>query len=71
VVFTLECAEPQEAPLGYRINPHGRYSHTRDYVLGVLGKAGFVDPLIRTVETRKEAKAWVRGWLVSARLPAA
>jgi len=71
VVFTLECAEPQEAPLGYRINPHGRYSHTRDYVLGVLGKAGFVAPLIRTVETRKEAKAWVRGWLVSARLPAA
>jgi predicted TPR repeat methyltransferase len=70
VVFTLECAEPQEAPRGYRINPHGRYSHTRDYVLSVLGKAGFVDALIRSVETRKEAKAWVRGWLVSARLPA-
>ena len=71
MVFTLECAEPQEAPRGYRINPHGRYSHTRDYVLSVLGEAGFVDPLIRTVETRKEAEAWVRGWLVSARLPAA
>jgi predicted TPR repeat methyltransferase len=69
VVFTLECAEPQEAPLGYRINPHGRYSHTRDYVLGVLGEAGFVNPVIRAVETRKEFEAWVSGWLVSARAP--
>jgi len=71
VVFTLERAEPPEAPRGYRINPHGRYSHTRDYVLGVLDQAGLVEASIRTVETRKENKAWVPGWLVSARLPAA
>jgi Predicted methyltransferase (contains TPR repeat) len=69
LIFTIERAEPSEAPTGYRLNPHGRYSHTHDYVVGVLGEAGFVKPVIRGIAARKEAKDWVPGWLASARIP--
>jgi predicted TPR repeat methyltransferase len=63
-IFTLERAEPGDAPAGYRLNPHGRYSHTRDYVAGLLDDAGLVEPEIREISSRKEAKQWVPGWLV-------
>jgi predicted TPR repeat methyltransferase len=67
LIFTVERAEPQDAPSGYCLNPHGRYSHTRDYLLQILGEAGLGDPAIQEVTLRKEAEAWVAGWLVSAR----
>jgi predicted TPR repeat methyltransferase len=70
LIFTIERAEPGEAPAGYRLNPHGRYSHTREYVAGILGGAGFVEPAIREISSRKEASLWVSGWLVRARVPA-
>jgi predicted TPR repeat methyltransferase len=69
LVFTVERAEPQHAPAGYRINPHGRYSHTRDYLCTVLAQAGFVKSDIREVCLRKEAEKWVDGWLVCAATP--
>jgi predicted TPR repeat methyltransferase len=71
LVFTVERAQPEDAPGGYRINPHGRYSHTSEYLHRVLAQAGFVEPSLREVHLRKEAGAWVEGWLVSARVPAA
>jgi predicted TPR repeat methyltransferase len=67
LVFTLERAEPGDAPAGYRLNPHGRYSHTRDYVAGLLSAAGLIGPEIREISSRKESKQWVPGWLVRAR----
>ena len=70
IVFTLERAEPGDAPAGFRLHPHGRYSHTRDYVASVLARAGFVDTVIREISSRKEAEAWVPGWLARARIPA-
>ena len=69
LIFTLERAEPDEAPAGYRIHPHGRYSHTRAYAARVLAEAGFADVVIREISSRKEADQWVPGWLVRARLP--
>ena len=69
LIFTVERAEPEDAPSGYRINPHGRYSHTFNYLLQVLDEAGLADPAIREVTLRKEAEKWVDGWLVSARIP--
>ena len=69
LVFTVERAQPEDAPNGYRINPHGRYSHTGDYLLRTLAAAGFIAPSLREVQLRKEADAWVEGWLVSARVP--
>lgn len=66
-VFTVERVDDGDAPGGYRINPNGRYSHTRDYLVQVLGAAGFTAPSLREVHLRKEARKWVDGWLVSAR----
>jgi predicted TPR repeat methyltransferase len=66
LIFTVERAEPADAPSGYRINPHGRYSHTSDYLRRVLREAGFVDLAIREVTLRKEAEKWVDGWLATA-----
>jgi len=68
LVFTVERARPDDAPAGYRINPHGRYSHTHDYLMQCLAAAGFVDPSVREVHLRMEAGKWVDGWLVSARI---
>ncbi len=69
LVFTLERAQPSDAPAGHRLNPHGRYSHTRDYVAGLLADTGLVEPAIREISSRKESKQWVPGWLVRARRP--
>jgi predicted TPR repeat methyltransferase len=71
LVFTVERAQPEDAPGGYRIHPHGRYSHTGDYLRRTLAQAGFIAPSLQEVQLRKEAGKWVEGWLVSARVPAA
>jgi predicted TPR repeat methyltransferase len=39
-IFTLEDAATREAPLGYRLELHGRYSHARRYVERLLADAG-------------------------------
>jgi predicted TPR repeat methyltransferase len=67
LVFTVERAQPEDTPDGYRLSPHGRYSHTSDYLLRVLAQAEFVNPSLGEVHLRKEASSWVEGWLVSAR----
>jgi predicted TPR repeat methyltransferase len=67
LIFTVERSEPEEAPDGYRIHPHGRYSHTEPYLQRVLGEAGFEVTDLRPVELRLEAKIPVRGSLVTAK----
>jgi predicted TPR repeat methyltransferase len=67
-VFTVERANAEDAPAGFRINPHGRYGHTRDYLLRSLTAAGLIGPEIRKVDLRKEADQWVAGWLCSAKV---
>jgi predicted TPR repeat methyltransferase len=70
VVFTVERSEPSEAPYGYRMHPHGRYSHTEPYLRGVLEQAGFEVTQVASCELRLEAGKWVGGWVVTAlRLP--
>jgi len=71
LVFTVEASADEEAPAGFRIHPHGRYSHTRGYLVRVLGQAGFVDATVVETTLRKEAAKWVDGYLVSARMPPA
>ena len=71
LVFSVEAAAPEAAPAGFRLNPHGRYSHTRDYLLRVLADAGFADITLNAVTLRKEAAKWVDGYLASGRLPGA
>ncbi len=50
----------------FRLQPHGRYAHSRDYVGQVLRAAGFqVEDLLQDV-LRREAGLAVQGWLVCA-----
>jgi predicted TPR repeat methyltransferase len=64
--FTVERYDGEEP---YRINPHGRYSHTDAYLRGVLSSAGF-DPIdLSAVVLRTELMRPVHGWLVLARVP--
>jgi predicted TPR repeat methyltransferase len=65
-VFTLEHAVGDDAGVDYRLEFHGRYSHTRAYVARVLTRSGF-RPEIAQAELRMEAGARVAGLIVLAR----
>ena len=69
LVFTVEQA-PDDAAGGFRLNPHGRYSHAEAYLRRTLAAAGFAEPLIDRVILRQELKVPVAGYLVTARLAA-
>ena len=62
--FTLERANDVD---GYRLNPHGRYSHGRDYVVRTLHASGFMGARADPGVLRMEAGQPVEGWVVTAR----
>jgi predicted TPR repeat methyltransferase len=66
LVFTLERADEAETPSGFRINPHGRYSHTEAYVRGVLSAAQLEPLQVTRVHLRLELSKPVEGLLVVA-----
>lgn len=66
-VFTVEKAEPAGAPGGFKINRHGRYSHTGDYLRDTLVSAGFAEPALNEHVLRFEWREPVVGWLVRVR----
>ena len=69
LVFTLEQASDEaDVPGGYRIHPHGRYSHTEAYVRDSLSQAGFEVIEVGKERLRREGAAYVAGLLVAARL---
>lgn len=63
LVFTVEESSAGDA--GYRINPHGRYSHDRDYVHRAMQEAGFEIMAITEADLRMEGGKPVRGLVVS------
>lgn len=66
LVFTVENIEDNPPEVGYRLNPHGRYSHVEDYVETMLTESGFrLEALVRDV-LRKENKKPVAGLIVTA-----
>lgn len=65
LVFTVEHALGADAGAGYRLERHGRYSHTRLYVERLLARAG-LDPTIAEAELRMESGAPVAGLVVRA-----
>jgi predicted TPR repeat methyltransferase len=67
-IFTVERTEERPAA-GYRINYHGRYSHTEDYLRRRLEAAGLVPGRIERQMLRYEAGAPVDGFLVVADRP--
>ena len=70
IVFTLERAADGEATQGFRINPHGRYSHHETYVRQVLSAARLEARTLTHVHLRLELKKPVDGLLVVASRPA-
>jgi predicted TPR repeat methyltransferase len=65
LIFTVEQADSTpENSLDYRLNPHGRYSHSRHYVSRILQSTGF-DVLEMNIATlRMESGCAVRGLVV-------
>ncbi len=68
LAFSVE-AGPEQA--GFRLNPHGRYSHHPDYVSAALLAAGLEPVANDDVVLRMEARRPVAGSVVTARAPAA
>jgi predicted TPR repeat methyltransferase len=66
LVFSLERSG-DEASHGYRLHPHGRYSHTRAYVVETLTRARLEPADVRAETLRKEAGRPVGGWIVVCR----
>jgi predicted TPR repeat methyltransferase len=66
LAFTLE-AEPEASAEKFRLNQHGRYSHSADYVRACLGAAGLELLQLEAGVLRKEMGADVRGHVVLAR----
>jgi predicted TPR repeat methyltransferase len=65
LIFTLEHAAGRDAPLGYRLELHGRYSHTRGYVERLLTGAGLVSEIVEA-ELRMESGTPVAGLVIRA-----
>jgi predicted TPR repeat methyltransferase len=65
--FTVEALGDDE--MGYRLQHHGRYAHSRGYLEMVLGQAGFAAPVIDRVVLRLEGGEPVAGWLAVAQRP--
>jgi predicted TPR repeat methyltransferase len=67
LIFTVEAATEEDAPGGYRINPHGRYSHARSYLEEALDRAGLAVAGIEPEVLRFESHLPVSGFVVTAR----
>jgi predicted TPR repeat methyltransferase len=66
--FTVEALE--EGLDSYRLQPHGRYAHSRAYLETALKQAGLRVVKIHGVYPRYEGGVPVEGWLAVARRPA-
>ena len=66
MIFTLEHAVNAEAMLDYRLELHGRYTHSRGYVEQLLAGAGLGSEIAQA-ELRMESGTPVAGLVVRAR----
>jgi predicted TPR repeat methyltransferase len=67
--FTVEAAPSEETPNGYRLEQHGRYAHTEEYLRQTLADQQLSIDECRSVFLRTEGGRDVRGWLVLAHRP--
>ncbi len=65
-IFTLENLEERDSAKDYRLNLHGRYSHTETYLRTLLTNAGFSIHNLETAVLRKEKDEHVAGMVVTA-----
>jgi predicted TPR repeat methyltransferase len=67
LTFTLERLDDAAPGVSHRLETHGRFTHSEDYVRSALARAGFVASTFETRILRWERGAEVRGHLVWAR----
>jgi predicted TPR repeat methyltransferase len=67
-IFTLEKHQESDSDQDFRLNLHGRYSHTEAYARKVLSDAGFRVHGIDNAILRKEGENLVEGMVVTAQL---
>jgi predicted TPR repeat methyltransferase len=65
LVFTVERQQGTDEP-GFRLDPHGRYSHTEEYVKKSLAGAGLEVRSIAAGDLRRESGKAVEGLVVVA-----
>ena len=63
LVFSCERAEEEEAPLGWRLLPTGRFSHTKRHVTEAATEAGYRLMSYEEIVPRMEKGEEVRGHL--------
>lgn len=69
LLFTLEDSGSAAGSSGFRLHPHGRYSHSENYVEKMLKDCGFSKILITHESLRQEVGKAVPGLLVSGKKP--
>ena len=69
LIFTVERLLDGDAQgSGFRLNPHGRYSHSESYLRGALARAGLDLVGLEREDLRREHGKLVEGLVVSARV---
>jgi predicted TPR repeat methyltransferase len=71
LVFTVERLDPQVSGAPYRLEAHGRYSHSEAYVRDAAARAGLVTISSDTQVLRRERGKDVVGHLVLCKMAAA
>jgi predicted TPR repeat methyltransferase len=66
LIFTVEALAGDEGA-GFRLHPHGRYSHSDRYLREGLAAAGLAVERLQQVQLRVEAGTPVDGWVVSCK----
>jgi predicted TPR repeat methyltransferase len=66
-IFSAEALEGPEGGAPIRLQEHGRYAHSLDYLQFALGKSAFGAQIARQEMLRFERGAPVQGWIVLAR----
>jgi predicted TPR repeat methyltransferase len=66
LAFTVERTD-EEPHRGFRLDPHGRYSHARAYLERVVAESGLNLRTIHSGVLRNEGQQPVQGWIVLAR----
>ncbi|MEP7706715.1 tetratricopeptide repeat protein [Paraglaciecola sp. 25GB23A] len=66
-VFSLEKLTDELTPLEYKLEVHGRYTHTQSYIEKNIKEANLILVSLEQAVLRKELEKQVNGWIVTAK----